>query len=237
MQHLNCAAESTSFDTAVIISDGSRVLVSVGHAFELVSGEIGVVLEMGSNVLDPGAIGTITKWRLLYNQAAFDKLYPGAIAALRPFYVVETNECRSDHVSPNQVKRVFLNRAAPLVQAQDVAGTGDVFTVGQAKIDFVGNKPLAVCGLAAPSADELVRSVHIEQKLWGEKDPKKWRNPIAAQIEDGIVEAAWSRNEELKRVLGSIELRGIPAALLFRFCMRLLATKVIMQRRAKVAYQ
>ena len=158
------APESTLSSMFIIINDGSRVRISVGHAFENVRGDLGIVMQMASD-------GIISKWRVLYNQANFDKLLPGALAALRPFYVVETNLTSTDHVQPKDVKRVFLNKNPQLVQAHDLKGTGDVFTVGKAEFGFddidlipsmgaFPHRPMILCGLPAPSADELVRAVN-----------------------------------------------------------------------------
>ena len=204
---------------SIIINDGSRVRISVGHAFENVSGDLGVVMKIGSN-------GTITEWRVLYNQAKFDDLLKGALAALRSFYVVETNLVANRHVRPEDVKRVFFNKHPQLVQAHDLKGTGDVFTVGQAKFTLEADgpmpslgpygphRPMILCGLPAPSGDELVRAVNLEQKFWGEQNCGKYSAAVAAQIEDHIRSSAWNRVEEKDRGFGPLELCGIPGCVL-----------------------
>ena len=212
------APESTLSSMFIIINDGSRVRISVGHAFENVRGDLGIVMQMESD-------GIISKWRVLYNQANFDKLLPGALAALRPFYVVETNLTSTDHVQPKDVKRVFLNKNPQLVQAHDLKGTGDVFTVGKAEFGFDDNylipsmgafphRPMILCGLPAPSADELVRAVNLEQKFFGEQNCAKYSPVIAVQIEDAILSSAWDRFEEKGRGFGPLELHGVPVSVM-----------------------
>ena len=166
--------------------------------------------------------GDITAYQLLWDQNYIDRRFPRSVGALRPFYVLETN-CmeRGVEIKPAEILRTFFVNPLPLVTAADMSGHGNMAVLGIVKMrnsDPFGATvireddccPWAVQGVKATPPRELLEAVFVNNTCFSAGvNFEGLRMQLAAQIEDGIRDAAWGRSEEKGRRMSTIELRGL----------------------------
>lgn len=167
--------------------------------------------------------GTITAYYLLWDQNYINSRYPSTIRSLRPFYVLETNCRERCEIKPEEINRTFFVNPLSLITAADMSGQGNMGVVGVVEmrcndpfgvsgIDEENCCPWVVHGVNATPPRDLLRAVFVNNTYFtAGVNFEGIRVQLAAQIEDGIRDAAWGRSEETGRRSDTVEIRGLHA--------------------------
>lgn len=207
--------QALPFSVAVEDANKQSILLCVGLGFQTKDPKVmGVIHRLNRE-------GDITSYQLLWDQEYINERYPNSIGALRPFFVIETDymETKED-VKPCQIVRTFLVNPLALMTASDMSGKGNMAVVGIAKLrgdPFVSSVirlydccPWAVQGVQSILPMELLKANYGNNTLFSASlNLDGLRHQLAAQIEDGIRDAAWARSEETGRRSDTVEIRGL----------------------------
>ena len=195
------ARDGAVFSCLVRDSNNKAIVLSIGHAFEHVDGEKGIVVSLDRT-------GHVTCYRQLWDQNFIDENHRGAITALRPCFVLETDVVIRIMMPPERIKRLFVVNPFPLVTSSDMAGHGNAVVVGCVS-HTRGGAPWSVCGVCAVPATILLRVLKDNARYFeGGICYDSLKALVAAQIEDAIRDMAWVRSENKDRS-SSIEMRGL----------------------------